>query len=77
MKPPSNYANHLRHAKGEPREFILSETKDGVVGARVFGETLLIRLLVLVEPEQVAIRIRKIGPITRAKRSFGNGHLSS
>jgi len=40
MKPPSNYANHLRHAEGERREFILTlnavKGMDGVVGVRVF-----------------------------------------
>jgi hypothetical protein len=38
MKTPSNYANHLRHAEGEPWQFILSVAKDGVVGVRVFAD---------------------------------------
>ena len=41
MKVPSNCANHLCHAEGEPREPVLTlnevKGKDGVVGVRVFS----------------------------------------
>jgi hypothetical protein len=42
MKTTSNCANHLRHAEGEPQEFILTlnevKGKNGVVGLRVFAD---------------------------------------